>query len=59
MDKATYEKEFGKNDKLIDCTLHITDILYRMQKDKAFGGFEVKFEAGKVTFVKDWRGKKY
>jgi len=33
--------------------IDVLSIMRDFEKDKTYGGFEVKYEAGKVTFVKD------
>ena len=53
------EKNYSRHSDNIIPREDIVIIMDEFAKDKSFGGFEVKYEAGKVTFVKDWRGKKY
>jgi len=38
---------------------HVLHLMSIFAAEKSFGGFEVKYEAGQIVFVKDWRGKKY
>lgn len=52
----------SNKDKTIEIDTRMSEILDIMKKfntNRLFGGFEVKYEAGKITFIKDWIQRKF
>ena len=56
---ANREKDYRKCEDNVNAKKDILILIDEYEENKSFGGFEVKYEAGRITFVKDWRGKKY
>ncbi len=52
------ENEKGFEDKLI-ARGEVIILLDKYISEKLYGGFEVKIENGNITYLKDWRGRKF